>query len=82
MFLSNIKTFLALIFFIYRVLCLISNFFFSKGESSAFCYEIDFDCKKRADLISLTGCTSKRNLSTKDDVFCFRFDSESLLKIV
>ena len=42
MFSSNIKTFLALMFFIYRVLCLTSIFFFNKGESSAFWYRNRF----------------------------------------
>ena len=43
MFSSNIKTFLALMFFIYRVLCLISNFFFNKVRSAI---QIDFDWEK------------------------------------
>ena len=39
------------------------------------CSAIEIDLTgKRADLMSLTGC---RNLSTKDDVTCFRFDSET-----
>ena len=82
MFLSNIKTFLALMFFIICVLCLNSIFVFNKGESSTFCYRNRFWLEKRADLISLTGCASSRNLPTKDDVLCFRFNSERLLKIV
>ena len=36
--------------------------------------EIDFDWKKGGLDVSLTGC---RSLSTKDDVSCFRFDSET-----
>ena len=47
MFSSNIKTFLALMFFIYRVLCLISNFFFPiKEDPVRSAIQIDFDWKK------------------------------------
>ena len=68
-------------FFIYRVLYLISIFFFRKGDPIAFCCRNRFLLEKRADLISLTGCTSSRNLPTKDGLLCIRADSDRLLKI-
>ena len=46
MFSSNIKTFLALMFFIYRVLCLISIFFSIRENTERSALEIDFDWKK------------------------------------
>ena len=65
MFLSNIKTFLALMFFIYRALCLYF-YFFNKAEFSVFCYRNRFWLEKGRTL-RLTG---RKNLSTKDDVPC------------